>query len=44
MQAWSLDNFIFIDVDRWARLFLLDASLIVGMQALLPRENDDPQI
>ena len=26
MQAWSLDYFIFNDVDRWARLFLLDAS------------------
>ena len=33
MQAWPLDDFIFNDVDRCGRLFLLGASLAVGMQA-----------
>ena len=27
-----MDYFILNDVDLWARLFLLDASLVVGMQ------------
>ena len=33
MQAWSWDDFIFNDVDRCGRLFLLDASLVIGVQA-----------
>ena len=33
MQAWSLNHFIFNHVDRVGRLFLLDASLVVGTQA-----------
>ena len=33
MQAWPLDDFIFNDVDRCGRLFLLDASLAVETQA-----------
>ena len=33
MQAWSWDYLIFNDVDRWAHLFLLDASLVVWIKA-----------
>ena len=33
MHAWSVDYLTFKDLDRCGHLFLLGASLVVGLQA-----------